>query len=236
MSLEEDNARQVCSREFRGRREMRLRVNERRDCEESKEADVRKLIVQEWMTLDGVIQAPGMKDEDRSGGFEHGGWSTPYFENTSMKWLVDNLNEAGGFVLGRRTYELFAEHWPEASEEEQPLAKPLNSKPKFVATKTLTEPLEWENSTVLRGEVTKAVAALKKEDGGHLLVIGSSELVKTLVEHDLVDEFRMMIDPLVVGGGKRLFPEDGALNELKLVDSEATETGAILATYEAAKA
>jgi dihydrofolate reductase len=135
---------------------------------------VRKLIVQEWMTLDGVIQAPGMKDEDRSGGFEHGGWSTPYFEDTSMKWLVDNLNEAGGFVLGRRTYELFAEHWPEAPEEEQPMAKPLNSKPKFVATKTLTEPLEWENSTVLKGDMTKAVAALKKEDGGDLLVIGSS--------------------------------------------------------------
>lgn len=196
---------------------------------------MRKLIVQEWMTLDGVIQAPGMKDEDRSGGFEHGGWSIPYFEDASMKWAVDNLNEAGGFVLGRRTYELFAGHWPEASAEEQPMAKPLNSKPKFVATKTLTE-LEWENSTVLQGDVAEAVAALKKENGGDLLVIGSAELVKTLVKHGLVDEYRVMIDPLVVGGGKRLFPEDGVLSELKLVDSEATETGAILATYEAAKA
>jgi dihydrofolate reductase len=201
-----------------------------------KEADVRKLIVQEWTTLDGVIQAPGMKDEDRTGGFEHGGWSLPYFEDASMKWVVDNLNEAGGFVLGRRTYELFAGHWPNASEEEQPMAQPLNSKPKFVATKTLTEPLDWENSTVLHGDVVKAVGALKEEDGGDLLVIGSAELVKTLVEHDLVDEFRMMIDPLIVGGGKRLFPDDGAMNELKLLDSEATETGAILATYAATKA
>ena len=197
---------------------------------------MRKLIVQEWMTLDGVVQAPGMKDEDRSGGFEHGGWSLPYFEDASLKWVVDNLNEAGGFVLGRRTYELFAGHWPNASEEEQPMAQPLNSKPKFVATKTLTEPLDWENSTVLHGDVAKAVAALKEEDGGDLLVIGSAELVKTLLDHDLVDEYRMMIDPLVVGGGKRLFPEDGALNELKLLDSEATETGAILATYAATKA
>ena len=123
MSLEEDDARQVCSREFVGRRETRD------ETARSKEADVRKLIVQEWMTLDGVIQAPGMKDEDRSGGFEHGGWSTPYFEDTSMKWLVDNLNEAGGFVLGRRTYDIFAEHWPEAPEAEQPMAKPLTASP-----------------------------------------------------------------------------------------------------------
>jgi dihydrofolate reductase len=198
-------------------------------------ADVRKLIVQAWMTLDGVMQAPGMKNEDTSGGFEHGGWSLPYFEDTSMKWVVDNLNEAGGFVLGRSTYELFAGHWPDASEEEQPMAQPLNSKPKFVATKTLTEPLDWENSTVLHGDVAKAVATLKEEDGSDLLVIGSAELVKTLVGHDLVDEYRLMIDPLVVGGGKRLFPEDGALSELKLLDSKTTETGAILATYAATK-
>jgi dihydrofolate reductase len=195
---------------------------------------MRKLIVQVWMTLDGVVQAPGMKDEDPSGGFEHGGWSLPYFEDTSMKWLVENLNGAGGYVLGRRTYETFASHWPNASDDEQPMAQPLNSKPKYVATTTLSEPLEWENSTVLRGDVAEAVAALKQEDGDHLLVIGSAELVKTLIDHGLVDEFRFMIDPLVVGGGKRLFPDDGALNELQLVESEATESGAILATYAAA--
>jgi dihydrofolate reductase len=194
---------------------------------------MRKLIVQVWMTLDGVVQAPGMKDEDPSGGFEHGGWSLPYFEDTSMTWLVENLNGAGGFVLGRRTYETFASHWPNASEDEQPMAQPLNSKPKYVATTTLSEPLEWENSTVLQGDVAEAVAALKQEDGDDLLVIGSAQLVKTLIDHGLVDEFRFMIDPLVVGGGKRLFPDDGALNELQLVESEATESGAILATYAA---
>jgi dihydrofolate reductase len=196
---------------------------------------MRRVIVQEWMTLDGVVQAPGMKDEDTRGGFEHGGWSLPYFEETSMKWVVENLNNAGGFLLGRRTYELFASHWPNASEEEQPMAEPLNSKPKYVATTTLSEPLEWENSTVLDRDVAEAVAALKKEDGDDLLVIGSTELVKTLIEHNLVDEFRVMIDPLVVGGGKRLFPEDGALSELRLLDSEPTKTGAILATYAASE-
>jgi dihydrofolate reductase len=197
---------------------------------------MRKVIVQEWMTLDGVVQAPGMKDEDRSGGFEHGGWSLPYFEDTSMKWVVENLDEAGGFLLGRRTYEIFAGHWPNAPEEEQPMAQPLNSKPKYVASRTLTEPLEWENSMLLQGDVPKAVAVLKEEEGDDLLVIGSTELAKTLIEHDLMDEFRVMIDPLLVGGGKRLFPEDGALNELKLVDSESLKTGAILATYAATKA
>ncbi len=116
------------------------------------------------------------------------------------------------------------------------MAQPLNSKPKFVATGTLTEPLDWENSTVLHGDVAKAVAALKEEEGGYLLVIGSTELVNTLVDRDLVDEYRIMIDPLVVGGGKRLFPENGALKELKLLNSKATKTGAILATYSAAKA
>jgi dihydrofolate reductase/catechol 2,3-dioxygenase-like lactoylglutathione lyase family enzyme len=201
----------------------------------SKGVSMRRVIVQEWMTLDGVVQAPGMKDEDTRGGFEHGGWSLPYFEETSMKWVVENLNNAGGFLLGRRTYELFASHWPNASEEEQPMAEPLNSKPKYVATTTLSEPLEWENSTVLDRDVAEAVAALKKEDGDDLLVIGSTELVKTLIEHNLVDEFRVMIDPLVVGGGKRLFPEDGALSELRLLDSEPTKTGAILATYAASE-
>jgi dihydrofolate reductase len=196
-----------------------------------KEIEMRKVIVQVWMTLDGVVQAPGAADEDTRGGFEHGGWSLPYFEETSMKWVVENLNSAGGFLLGRRTYEGFAGHWPNASEEEQPLAEPLNTKPKYVASTTLTEPLEWNNSQVLQGDVVEAVGALKQEDGDDLLVIGSPVLVQTLTEHDLVNEFRVMIDPLVVGGGKRLFRDDGAPKPLRLVDSQTTTTGAILATY-----
>jgi dihydrofolate reductase len=190
-----------------------------------------KVIVQEWMTLDGVVQAPGAADEDTTGGFKYGGWHLRYFDDLSQKWLVEDLAAAGGFLLGRRTYEGFAAHWPNASEEEQVVAQPLNTRPKYVASRTLTEPLAWQNSTVLQGDVVKAVAALKQEDGGDLLVIGSTELVQTLIEHDLVDEFHLMIDPLIVGGGKRIFRDDGALRPLRLVDSKVTTTGAILATY-----
>jgi dihydrofolate reductase len=122
-------------------------------------------------------------------------------------------------------------YWPNAPEEEQVLAEPLNTRPKHVASTTLTEPLEWENSTLLGNDVAEAVAALKREDGGELHAIGSTELVKTLVEHGLVDEFRLMIDPLVLGGGKRLFRDDGGLKPLRLVESQVTTTGSILATY-----
>jgi dihydrofolate reductase len=192
---------------------------------------MRKLIAQVWMTLDGVVQAPGTAEEDTTGGFQHGGWSLRYFDDAAMRWAVENVTGAGGFLFGRRTYEVFASHWPNASEEEQVLAEPLNTRPKYVASTTLTEPLEWQHSTVLQGDVTEAVAALKRQDGDDLLVIGSAKLVQTLVAHELVDEFRVMIDPLVVGGGKRLFPDDGALRPLRLVDSQVTTSGAILATY-----
>lgn len=196
---------------------------------------MRKLIVQEWMSLDGVVQAPGSPDEDKSGGFKHGGWHLPYFDDMSRNWVVANLTEAHGYLLGRRTYENFAGHWPNASAEEQVIAQPLNTRPKYVASTTLKEPLAWQNSTLLKGNVTKAVAALKQKDGDNLLVIGSAKLVQSLIDFDLVDEFRVMIDPLVVGGGKRIFGDDGALRPLRLVDSRVTTTGAILATYAPAK-
>jgi dihydrofolate reductase len=161
---------------------------------------MRKVIVNEWMTLDGVVQAPGTADEDTTGSFEHGGWHLRYFDDISREWVVENLNEAGGFLLGRRTYEILAAYWPNAPEEEQVVARPLNMRPKYVASTTLTGPLAWQNSMVLEGDVAEAVAALKREDGADLHVIGSAKLVRTLVEHDLVDEFRLMIDPVVVGG------------------------------------
>jgi dihydrofolate reductase len=195
---------------------------------------MRKVIADEWMTLDGVIQAPGQADEDRTGGFQHGGWHVGYFDDIAQRRVVDSVVTAGGFLLGRRTYEIFAAHWPNASEEEQVLAEPLNTKPKYVASRTLAEPLAWQNSRVLQGDVAEAVAALKQEDGEDLHVIGSSELVQTLVERDLVDEFRVMIDPVVVGGGKRLFRDDGGLRPLRLVDSQVTTTGVIIATYASA--
>jgi dihydrofolate reductase len=192
---------------------------------------MRKVIADEFMTLDGVIQAPGQKDEDTTGGFQHGGWHVGYFDDIAQRWVVESVVKAGGFLLGRRTYEIFAAHWPNASEEEQVLAEPLGTKPKYVASRTLAEPLEWQNSRVLQGDVAEAVATLKQEDGEDLHVIGSSELVQTLFERDLVDEFRVMIDPVVVGGGKRLFRDDGGLRPLRLVDSQVTTTGVIIATY-----
>jgi dihydrofolate reductase len=193
---------------------------------------MRKVIVNEFMSLDGVAQAPGGADEDTSGGFAHGGWHMRYMEDeVPQKWVMESVTGAGGYLLGRRTYEIFAAYWPNAPEEEQVIAEPLNTKPKYVASTTLSEPLEWQNSTLLQGDVAEAVAALKQEDGEDVHVIGSTQLVQTLIEHGLIDEFRVMIDPLVVGGGKRFFRDDGTLRALRLVDSQVTSTGAILATY-----
>jgi dihydrofolate reductase len=190
---------------------------------------MRKVIVQEFLALDGTAQAPGGTDEDRSGGFQHGGWHMQYGDDTSGVAKV--IGEAGGFLLGRRTYEIFAAYWPNAPEETQVIAEPLNTKPKHVASRTLTGSLEWQNSTVLEGDLPEAVAALKQENAGDLLVIGSTALVQSLIQHGLVDEFRLMIDPVLVGGGKRIFPDDGALRPLRLVDHEVMSTGAIIATY-----
>jgi dihydrofolate reductase len=192
---------------------------------------MRKIIVNEWMSLDGVVQAPGAADEDTSGGFAHGGWHLRYFDELSQRRAFESIVKAGGFLLGRRTYEIFASHWPNASEEEQVIAEPFNTKPKYVASTTLAEPLEWQNSTLLQGDIREAVAALKQDGGPDLHVIGSAQLVQTLVEHDLVDEYALMIDPVILGGGKRLFRDDARQRPLRLLDSEATTTGAILATY-----
>jgi dihydrofolate reductase len=196
---------------------------------------MRRVVVNEWMSLDGVVQAPGAADEDTTGGFQHGGWHLRYFDDLSREWVVEGYAKAGGFLFGRRTYESLAGYWPNASEEEQVIARPLNTLPKYVASRTLTEPLAWQNSTLLQGDVAEAVVALKQQGGDDLHVIGSTTLVRTLIEHDLVDEFRVMIDPVLLGGGKRIFRDDGALRPLRLLDSKVTTTGAILATYAPAK-
>jgi dihydrofolate reductase len=196
---------------------------------------MRRVVVNEWMSLDGVVQAPGAADEDTTGGFQHGGWHLRYFDDLSREWVVEGYAKAGGFLFARRTYESLAGYWPNASEEEQVIARPLNTLPKYVASRTLTEPLAWQNSTLLQGDVAEAVVALKQQGGDDLHVIGSTTLVRTLIEHDLVDEFRVMIDPVPLGGGKRIFRDDGALRPLRLLDSKVTTTGAILATYAPAK-
>src|SRR3954447_6054347 len=198
-----------------------------------KETEMRKLIANEFMTVDGVVQAPSYADEDTTGGFQHGGWHSRYFDDVSMRWVVENIGRAGGYLLGRGTYEMFAAHWPNAPEEQQTLAEPLNRLPKYVASTTLVAPLEWQNTTLLSGDIAEAATALKAEDEGDLHVIGSPGLVQTLIGHGLLDGLQVMIDPLIVGGGKRLFGDDGALTPLRLVESQVTGTGAIIVTYSA---
>ena len=178
-----------------------------------------RLLYSTLASLDGYIA-------DADGRFD---WAAPSEEVHAA--VNQRLHGVGTFLLGRRTYEVFAEHWPNASEEEQVVAIPLNTMPKYVASRTLREPLEWENSTLLTGDVAQAVTALKQEDGGDLLLIGSTQLLHTLIEQNLLDALRLMIDPLVLGGGKRMFPEDGALRQFRLIHSEPTTTGAILTTY-----
>ena len=189
---------------------------------------MRKVIVNEFVALDGTAQAPGGPEEDPSGDFAHGGWYWPYGSEDGTDQLI---NAAGGFILGRRTYELFAGFWPTAHETSPEFAVPMNTKPKYVASRTLSPPLEWENSSLLVGPLPDAIGALKEQDGGDLIVIGSTVLVHSLLADGLVDEVRLMIAPVLVGGGKRIFPDDGVLRPLRLVDHRVTETGTIIATY-----
>ena len=196
---------------------------------------MRKLIINEFLSLDGVMQAPGAPDEDRDGGFEHGGWQLDYFDDMFGEAVVNGFAETGGFVFGRKTYETFAAYWPTAPKEEQEVAKPLNALPKYVASRTLKDPLEWENATVLGGDVAAEVRKLKEQPGKDLAVIGSGELVQTLIENDLVNEYRLMIHPLVLGGGKKLFRDGNPKRALSLVDSKTTTTGVLIATYRPAE-
>jgi dihydrofolate reductase len=150
---------------------------------------MRKLIVNEWVSFDGVVQAPMLEDEGPSGGFAHGGWHAQYFDDESMEWVVDSIANAGCYVLGRRTYEAFASFWPHAPEDQQMLAEPLNTRPKHVASRSLSGSLVWQNSSVLDGGLVAGVTRLKEQDGADLRVIGSADLTRELVANDLVDEF-----------------------------------------------
>jgi len=192
---------------------------------------MRKVIADEWMSLDGVVQAPSYPEEDTTGGFRHGGWHARYLDEQSMAWVVDNVRSAGGYLLGRGTYEVFAGHWPSAPADQQVLAEPLNTRPKHVASRTLVEPLGWQNARLLGDDTGAAVRALTAEDGGDLHLIGSPGLFWSLLVLGLVDELRVMIDPLVLGSGKRLFGDAATPRPLRLVESRTTGTGAVLATY-----
>ena len=185
---------------------------------------MRELIVNAHLTLDGVMQAPGAPVEDPSGGFEHGGWSVGYWdEELETGWMANPFD----LVLGRRTYEIFAAHWPYSDD---PAAELLNGATKHVASTTLTQ-LDWQNSHLIEGDVPTGVRALKEQDGPELQVHGSANLIQTLLEHGLVDEFRLLIFPLVLGAGKRLFGGGTVPAGLELASARAVSSGVILATY-----
>jgi dihydrofolate reductase len=191
---------------------------------------VRSLIVVEYVSLDGVIQAPGHAGEDRDDGFAHGGW-TGGFMADHRRYNTQLFPAAGAFMLGRRTYEIFAAYWPTVTDEKDQIAHALNSRPKYVVSTTLRE-AAWPGTTVLTGDVAGQVATLKQEPGGPVLVLGSSQLVSALLAHDLVDEYQLWLHPVVLGGGKRLFGgSDGHRVDLRLVDSMTTAGGMVILTY-----
>ncbi len=195
---------------------------------------MRRLVVGAFLSVDGVMQAPGGPDEDREGGFEHGGWSVNYWDEDMGQVIVESTLGADALLLGRKTYEIFAAHWPLVGDDD-PIANKLNGMPKYVASRTLKE-VTWNNSTLLEGDLADAVAKLKNQPGGEIQVHGSGDLIQTLIEHDLVDEYRLWIFPLVLGDGKRLFAGGAVPAALKLVDTKTSSTGVAIHTYERAGA
>ena len=191
---------------------------------------MRKLVAGTFLTLDGVMQAPGGPEEDPSGGFPHGGWSVNYWDDVMGAAMGEWMGQGFDLVLGRRTYEIFAAHWPHSTE---PGAAGLNAATKHVASRTL-ERLGWENSHLLDGDVADAVRRLKEQDGPELQVHGSGDLLQTLQRHDLVDAYRLMIFPLVLGTGKRLFADGAIPAAFRLADSKVASSGVVIATYERA--
>jgi len=192
-----------------------------------------KLVVFTSLSLDGVMQAPGRPDEDRRGGFAHGGWAAPYADSVMAATAGESMSSTGALLLGRRTYEDFYGYWPQQTNN--PFTDVLNHTQKYVASTTLREPLPWSNSTLLDGDAPAAIADLKGREDKDLVVLGSGVLVQALMRWSLVDTYMLQIHPLVLGSGRRLFPEDGPLSALQLVDTKTTTTGVIIATYQAAE-
>jgi dihydrofolate reductase len=189
---------------------------------------MRELVVNTFLTLDGVMQAPGGPEEDPSGGFEHGGWSFGYWDEQMQGTMGEFMSKPFDLVLGRKTYEIFASYWPQHADE--PAGGPLNAATKHVASTTLNE-VEWENSKLIEGDVPEGVRALKEQDGPELQVHGSANLIQTLLEHGLVDEFSLWIFPLVLGTGKRLFDDGTVPAGFDVTSSQVSSTGVVMARY-----
>lgn len=191
-----------------------------------------EVIVIEHLTLDGVMQAPGRQDEDLRGGFNHGGWAVPNNDEVMGRAMGEGMAQGGPLLLGRRTYEDFYSFWPK--QKDNPFTEVLNDTQKYVASTTLTEPLPWSNSTLLKGDAAQAVAKLKEQTGRDIGVLGSGELVQSLMRNHLVDKYVLMIHPLVLGAGQRLFPDGSPFATLRLINSVTTTKGVVIATYEPA--
>jgi dihydrofolate reductase len=194
---------------------------------------MRKLVIGTFMTLDGVVQAPGGPNEDRDGGFQHGGWLVPYFDEKFGEIMTEWTKRAGAFLLGRKTYEIFAGSWPKSTDPADENAVALNTRPKFVASTTLDR-VDWNNSILLKGDVAQAVAKLKAQEGAEIQVHGSGNLIQTLLKNDLVDTLRLWQFPVVLGTGKRLFGDGTIPRSFRLVDTQPNTTGAVLHVYERA--
>jgi dihydrofolate reductase len=194
-----------------------------------------KLTVHTFLTLDGVMQAPGGPDEDPSGGFPYGGWSFTYGDPDFAETMAGWFASAGAFLLGRKTYEIFSGYWPKVTDPANPIASRLNALPKYVASTTLRS-ADWANTEVLSGDIPGAVAKLKQQPGGELQVHGSGGLAQTLIAHDLVDEYRLLFFPVHLGEGKKLFRDGTKAAALRLTSTESTSSGVVVATYEPAGA
>jgi dihydrofolate reductase len=188
-----------------------------------------KVVVLTNLTLDGVMQGSAGPDEDRRGGFEHGGWAAPY---AAMESTGNNFASAGALLFGRRTYENFYAFWPKQTNS--PYTEFLNTIQKYVASTTLQEPLPWSNSTLLKGDAAQAVSQLKKQPGKDLLIMGSGELIQSLMRANLIDDYVLLIHPLVLGSGRRLFPDGGVATTLRLVATSTTDKGVVIAAYQPA--
>jgi dihydrofolate reductase len=189
-----------------------------------------KLTLTTFLTLDGVMQAPGGPEEDRSGDFRHGGWLVPYFDDDMGRIVNEAFSKADAFLLGRKTYDIFAAYWPRITDPNDPVASALNRLPKHVASRTL-EKADWNGTTVIRKDVATRVAELKKQYPRGLQVHGSGDLAQTLIAKDLVDEYRLWHYPVVLGVGKRLFGSGAVPAALTLVDTRKTSTGVVVNTY-----